>query len=143
MTRWLWTAAIAALVTGCGGASKEGDDGESVVDDAPSWTLVEMHVSGEPVPIVPGSPPTLALGEDGRVFGHAGVNRYGGRLTTRADGRVSWAGGIDSTKMAGPPELMAQEEVFLAALERTDEMILEKDRLVLQSGDGAVRLVFR
>jgi heat shock protein HslJ len=132
---------IGAVIAGC---AAERDAGQATGEkEKTGWTLAAMRLEGAPWSMVSGSTITLSLGDGNTVFGHAGVNRYSGAFVPGEDGRISWPGGIAATKMAGPPELMAQEQAFLTALPLTEVMILEKDGVVLESGDGAVRLSFR
>ena len=77
------------------------------------------------------SSPDIAFGADGRVSGRASVNRLMGQYTV--DGDVVRFGALATTMMAGPPELMEQEQRVLAALGQP---------LRVEAGDGAeVRLV--
>jgi heat shock protein HslJ len=165
-TRIVCAFAIGLVLTGCGGSgttdetssgdpsSRRSGETAGVMRDGPDsaaarsaespvWTLASMEVDGETPSLVSRSEITLSFVEPSGVVGSAGVNRYSGDFTRAEDGRIVWSDAIASTKMAGPPDLMAQEDTFLEALRRTDDMILEKDALVLQSGDGSVRLVFR
>lgn len=84
--------------------------------------------------------PSLAIQEDGRTGGAAGVNRWFSQLDMSevAQGRFALAA-IGSTKMAGPPEAMSLEDDFLDALARArsfDAQALAEDRLVLLDEDG-------
>jgi putative lipoprotein len=78
------------------------------------WILVEL--GGESVEAdVPLKAPTLRFdSETGMVAGNSGVNQYGGGYTL-TDGVLAF-GPMRSTMMAGPPEAMALEQAFLAAL---------------------------
>jgi len=52
---------------------------------------------------------------ENRVAGAAGVNQYNAKYTTRGTDGIK-IGPVATTKKAGPPELMEQEQEFLAAL---------------------------
>lgn len=81
--------------------------------------------------------PTLEFDpEAGRAAGFAGVNRYSGPYELGADS-VEFAD-LVSTRMAGPPELMALEQVFLEALARVDGWRLRDGALELQAGGGTL-----
>lgn len=81
--------------------------------------------------------PTLEFDpETARVSGFAGVNRYNGAYELGADSLGF--GALASTRMAGPPELMALEQVFLEALGRVDGWRLRGDSLELQAGEATL-----
>lgn len=87
----------------------------------------------------------LELGPEGRVSGFAGVNRFNGSYTLKqqAEGRGTLSfGELATTRMAGPPELMQQEERFLAALKTVDGYRAEGGLMELEAG-GAPVLRFR
>ena len=89
---------------------------------ARSWQLI--RIEGEPP--FQGTAITLELKDANQLFGESGVNRYFG--ASSKDGKRGFrASGIASTKMAGPPELMDQEEHYLELLERVDAVRLEKE----------------
>ena len=79
------------------------------------WEVSAIGFGGQLRPPVEGSRLTLSV-EDDRVWGSSGVNRFTGRLE---DGQGLF-GPLATTRMAGPDELMAQEEVFLRHLGDAD-----------------------
>lgn len=107
------------------------------------WTLVKLERNGETLEPRAGSKATLRMRTDGAVGGLATINRYFGAARFSEDGAVTWTGPMGSTQMAGPPELMEQEAAFLQALQSVARWGMEGTDLVLESGDGAVRLTFR
>ena len=107
------------------------------------WKLLALQVEGRAVAIDPAAVPTLAVDDTGRVSGLATLNRYFGQLALGPGGAVSWAEpGFGSTMMAGPQELMDQEQRFLAGLRSASHASLEGGRLVLRSAAGDTRLEF-
>lgn len=78
-----------------------------------AWVVAEISVGGELVPPLPGSRMTLEV-EGNRVAGTAGANRFTGE---ERDGAF---GSLATTMMAGPPELMDQENRYLGHLARID-----------------------
>jgi heat shock protein HslJ len=145
MRKALATVATLALAAACGQDSPEragAPETESAADAdadtaviAGDWVL--SQVGGEPV----GDgvkPPTLTVMPDGSVAGFAGVNRYTGRLGA-AEGRLF--GPMPTTMMAGPPEAMALEARFTAAMTGATDYEVEGDTLTL-AGEGE-ELVFR
>lgn len=87
------------------------------------------------------APPTLELdATTGQAGGLAGVNRFSGRY--ELDSRRLSFGELASTRMAGPDELMALEQAYLEALERTDGWRRADGGLELMAGEEVIaRLV--
>jgi heat shock protein HslJ len=79
-----------------------------------------------------GRAPTLTFGDDGRVTGFSGANRFSTDYTS-ARGVVRF-GQMVSTKMAGDPDRMALERSFLEALTKVDGFSVEAGLLRLQQG---------
>ena len=88
---------------------------EKIVDI--EWQLNRMTLDGQPKPLVKNS----KLAEDGTIV---------------------WNRAFGMTRMAGPPELMEQESVFMAALTKTARMVLNDSALTLTSRDRSTVLVF-
>ena len=100
------------------------------------WTVESI----EGAPVVDESPAFLGFGEDGRVHGNTSVNRLLGSWSL--DEGVLQLGGLGSTKMAGPPTLMEQENQLLAALALVTRAEMDDEgRLVLNSADAAPLVV--
>ena len=105
---------------------------------AGSWRLLSIDDDDSPAGL--DNPVTLEFTTDG-VGGHSGVNRY--RLTVQVDstaGTIGFGTGM-STLMAGPPEAMALEQDYLAALGEVDRYQVEDGRLRLLAAEE-VRLTF-
>jgi heat shock protein HslJ len=94
-----------------------------------SW-IVEV-LDGDPVAIE--RPPTLAFAE-GRIAGHAGVNRFFGPYTLDGDRLI--VGPAATTLMAGPPEATAVEQRWLALLARPATVTMTGDTLLI-AHDGS------
>ncbi len=102
-----------------------------------SWQLADAVPAGARTP-------TLTIGGDGSVNGNGGVNRFRGRLDTKALADDAWRmGPLAGTRMAGPAEAMALETSFLSALGSADRARVAGDRLLLQHGDRAVLALVR
>ncbi len=86
---------------------------------------------------------TATFGEDGRVTGSGGCNRFSGPYAL--DGAALSIGRLASTRMAclEPEGVGEQEAAFLAALERTTTWSIREDRLQLRDADGALQADFR
>ena len=152
MIRGLWLVATACLLAACGDA---GDPREQGRDTRPAREAELPAMPGEAAPVMvqvpernawqvvsvnalslpPGARrPTLQLDADsGQVSGFAGVNRFGGSYELGAD-HLSF-GALAATRMAGPPGLMAAEQIYLEALSRVDGWRMRDDRLELLVGD--------
>lgn len=109
------------------------------------WVLVSGHVPAGPIEIVAGYEPTLTV--HGReVSGHAGCNQFG---TAEGDDPDDGDGGGDdgawpteffSTMMAcDPPEVMAQEALFLEGLSHITDVRTDAEELVLTGPDTELR----
>jgi heat shock protein HslJ len=105
-----------------------------------SWNVTSLNNGKDAVTmVVTGSDLTLEFGVDGTVSGSAGVNQYNGAFTV--DGAAIEIGPLATTKMAGEPELMEQEQAFLAALDAAATWTVVRGALELRDADGAA-LVF-
>lgn len=92
--------------------------------------------------LVAGSEITAVFGDDGRVAGSGGCNRYTASYTL--DGAALSIGPAASTRMAClDPGVMDQESAFFAALGRVDRFEIDGDRLQLRAADGALQADFR
>ena len=131
---------LALSVQGC--ASQAGGDaaGASAASIYGQWTLVSIDGDDVDTLIQPSAKrPNLQINEDGRISGHAGVNRMNGSVDADklADGMFS-AGPLASTMMAGPEDLMTLEHRVLEALGRVNRFRIDGDQLYLLDGDQTV-----
>lgn len=88
-------------------------------------------------PVDPAAPRTVSFG-DGRVAGQVGVNRFTASYTLN-EGALE-VGPVASTRMAGPPELMALEDRFASFLAGDHRILVEGNDLVVGRGDQRIRL---
>jgi heat shock protein HslJ len=106
------------------------------------WALVSMTRDDDTsAPPDDASRPTLEFGDDGKVYGFGGCNRYFGSYELEASGALS-LGRIGATRMACPPPILDREDAFFAALEAIDRFAIAGGELTL-SGANDARLVFR
>lgn len=83
--------------------------------------------------------PQLTFGDDGRVSGSTGVNRLMGRYEV-TDGMLVVADAA-TTRMAGPPAAMEQEQRLLALLGTPQAFVVTDDRLEVGDGETLAVLV--
>jgi heat shock protein HslJ len=88
------------------------------------------------VSLAAGSTITANFGADGSLAGAASINHYSTTYTTSGDAMTIDAK-IVSTKMAGPADLVRQEDAYLAALPKTSSYSIEGDELWLRDPTGA------
>ena len=91
------------------------------------WRLTE--VAGQPARALPGEREAHLLLLDGRASGNGGCNKLMGSYTR--SGEALAIGPLASTRMACPPELMAQEAALLDAYARTTGFRIEGESLAL------------
>ena len=84
---------------------------------------------------------TALFAKDGTVSGNGGVNQYHATYTS-SDGTIK-VGPVAATQMAGPPDLMAQETAYLAALEKATTYAMEGDIMTLRDSTGAAMVGYR
>ncbi len=123
-------------------ASPQGwQSGKSVAelaeDIAGEWSLVAIDNNT----LSSGGRPTLIFESDGRCWGSTGVNSFNSfaDFERLADGWLP-LGPAAVTRMAGPPEAMALENLFLGKLESVSSFRIEGNLLRLFAGEAeAVR----
>ena len=94
-----------------------------------SWQLEAGTFDGDPIPMVPTHPITVALHSD-RIFGTAACNGYGGDY--QISDEVLQITGVAVTEMAcAPDEVMESERAFLEALLNVDAAELADGKLVM------------
>ena len=102
-----------------------------------TWVAEDIDGAG----VVDNAQSTLEFGNDGRVSGRGGCNRFGGTIELK--GAQMIMGELISTKMACAPALMDQETKFIAALQATRTYRMDEDnKLVLSDATGTPRLRF-
>ncbi len=107
------------------------------------WRLIDWTVNGAPRQLVADSNVTIAFDPSGKLSGNASINAFSGNFRFDAEGRLQWPrAGFTLTRMAGPPELMAQERAFLDSLRRTVHYHADGQQLVLESANGMTILKF-
>jgi heat shock protein HslJ len=106
-----------------------------------SWTLTGYVLNGTIVPVPAGTGVTLDFGDDGRVSGSAGCNRFFAKYDVK--GTTITLGPAGSTMMyCGQPGVMEQESAFLVLLNQARTFRLDADRLSLFDAKGVKILSF-
>ncbi len=105
------------------------------------WTLESIHTADAVSSGIAGTTINAVFGEDGKVSGSAGCNRYFATYTV--SGTSLSIGPAGSTRMyCGEPGVMQQESTFLMYLSQTKTYAIKGDRLSLADGNGSTLLSF-
>ena len=131
-------AVVAALAFGCASAPpSQGQEkaGESLIGS--EWELSDL--AG--LPVLPDRRPTLSFLEPGRITGTGSCNRFGGSADL-GDGTIK-VGPLATTRMACTPEIDAQENAFLTALQNARRVELADGNLVVYTESLERPLRFR
>lgn len=104
------------------------------------WILKSMKMDGQDYPLA-GEMPFIQFTPDGKVSGFASINRYFSSVQVSGEGHVTWSN-PGATRMAGPENLMKQEDAFLKALTMSERLSVEGIHLFALSADGRTELVF-
>jgi putative lipoprotein len=100
----------------------------------PTWLAV--GICG--LTVAGGAQPTVTFTPEGRFQGTGGINRFNGSY--RVEGDVIEFGPAMSTRMAGPNDVMRQENLFLAVLAGDRHYVLADGVLTIGEGMQSVRL---
>jgi heat shock protein HslJ len=103
-----------------------------------AWLLAEMP--GATTMAGPRGPLSLSFDDSGRASGNSGVNRFSAAAQADAT-RLVFRSAI-STRMAGPPDAMALESLFLARLQQTASWQIDGGRLSLRDAAGTELMRF-
>jgi len=125
----LVVASLAVLLVGCGG-SQAGSGGEL---EGVQWVL-ETYASKGATPEVPADVRIDALFERGTVSGSSGINTY--TASYELSGAELTIGLAASTLMAGPEDVMAVEQEYLAALQEAASFTASGGSLTIFDKDG-------
>lgn len=83
---------------------------------------------------------TAVFGDDGKLTGHSGCNRYSATYTIAAD-KIE-IGPPRTTRMMCPEPIMDQETAYLKALAGATVFRMERSRLVMRDAGGAAMVAF-
>jgi heat shock protein HslJ len=125
---------VVAIVAGCGSEGGTGGQLEGV-----NWVL-RSYEDGGTMSDLPGDVRIDALFDEGRVSGSSGVNTYS--ASYEISGSSLTIGPAVVTMMAGPEDVMAIEQAYLAALQRTASFAASADMLTIYDGGGMELLAY-
>ena len=114
-------------------------DYEKIV--GPQWILESMTIDKTPYTLSQ-KMPTIQFSEDQKVAGLASLNRFSGSFQFTTDRQIAWPKPLMMTRMAGPENLMKQEDAFVKALQKAQHLSLSGNRLYLYTKDHTTELVF-
>ncbi|MFA4877731.1 MAG: META domain-containing protein [Methanoregula sp.] len=105
------------------------------------WTLAQYWQDAGAVQAVTSTPATISFGDDGRLYGSAGCNRY--FASWEATGSSLSVGQAGSTMMyCGEPGVMDQESAFLTLLSQAKSYAIDGNRLIISDMSGKPILTF-
>jgi len=106
-----------------------------------NWTLESFHTADAVSSVISGTTINAVFGEDGKVSGSAGCNRYFAPYTASAPSLS--IGPAGSTKMyCSEPGVMQQESTYLSRLSQAKTYTIKGERLNLADGKGIAILTF-
>ncbi|MFD1217016.1 MULTISPECIES: META domain-containing protein [Microbulbifer] len=140
----IWLAGLAILIAGCMGMDSK-DSGPTQTPGTLSsvcegkWQMRLLRLDGEAVTVSEPETFTFLCNANGEAMGKSGLNTYRGAMQITDTGQLLWdTSSFASTKMAGPPAVMAQEQQYLGALSRTTQAFVKSGggRLILRDASG-------
>ncbi len=133
---WLATGttilSLAALVAGCGaggsvgGGARDRDDSKAL--QSKTWKATE--IAGVESVLASKEFEATVKFTEGQMGGSATINRFNATYVT-GSGNTIEVGEPVNTLMAGPPEAMAQEQAYLAAIQKAVAYEVTQDSLTL------------
>lgn len=94
-----------------------------------NWKLVEARTGGEKVVFKEKIKTNLSFGEENRMFGNSGCNRYSTVYNLTGKRRIDFEPVI-STKMACFGEAMKQENIFFGVIEKVEKYKIKGNYLI-------------
>ena len=145
----LWLLGLALVVSGCIGIGTQEPELTQTAGNLNSvcgykWSLKRLRINGEAVPIDM-ERFTFLCNRDGNVMGKSGINTYRGSMQVTDNGQLLWdSASFASTKMAGPENLMRQENNYLRALAGTRQAFTKAGgaRLILRDPSGDIYIEY-
>ncbi|WOX04248.1 META domain-containing protein [Microbulbifer pacificus] len=146
----VWFIGLAIVIAGCmnmgdkeSGPSQTPGTVSSVCGD--KWELRLLRINGQAIPIDQPREFTFLCSPGGEAMGKSGLNTYRGSLQVTTNGGLLWdTASFASTKMAGPPQVMEQENQYLRALSGTRQAFVKSGggRLILRDVSGDIYIEY-
>lgn len=117
---------------------------QAAEEEVPAFTLEGTHwrlAAWSAEALVPASYDITAAFARGQISGRAAVNTYSGAYSAAADGSFA-ADTLAMTEMAGPPDAMQAESLYLGLLQQARRWRLDKSKLFLADSAGQDLLIF-
>ncbi len=111
----------------------EADDSAAL--QGKNWVAAEIAGIDSVLPAEQGL--ATAVFKDGTIAGSGTINRYSASYETTPGNTIQIAAAA-RTEMAGPPEAMAQEDAYFAALQKTATYIVTAESLEFLDDEGQV-----
>lgn len=127
---------VLVLAACASSTSGEASDPQALMDH--TYTSTSVTEGGVERPLVEGSTIELSFSADG-ISAAAGCNRMFGPATWE-NGTITMTGELAATRMACPPELMAQDDWLAGILTSSPTWALEGTTLTLMSGTTVISL---
>jgi heat shock protein HslJ len=124
------------LVAACA-ATEPADDARSL--EGKTWHATE--ITGVTSVLTEEGSEATAIFSDGQVTGSGTVNRFRATYSTRPGNEITISQAA-STQMAGPPDAMAQEQAYLAALHRAATYEVSGGSLLLLDDQGRTLVAY-
>ena len=144
---WIVVLMAAVVLAGCETPQKQVQTRDLITANNYSriiglqWILESMTIDSQPWPLT-GERPFIQFASDARVTGFASINRFYGGAQIGPNGQLAWPGPFGMTRMAGPENLMKQEDTFVKTLPKTEQMSISGNRLYIYTKDRSIELVF-
>lgn len=128
-------AAVAACDSGDTGVNNAKDADDSKALQGKTWRATE--IAGVESVLEEKEFKATAKFTENQMGGSATINRYNATYTTNVGNTIEISGPMN-TLMAGPPEAMAQEQAYLAAIQNAATYEVDQDSLTLLDSEGRV-----
>lgn len=145
---WLATGttilSLTALVAGCGaggsvgGGARDRDDSKAL--QSKTWKATE--IAGVESVLASKEFEATVKFTEGQMGGSATINRFNATYVT-GSGNTIEVGEPVNTLMAGPPEAMAQEQAYLAAIQKAVAYEVTQDSLTLLDDEGKILVKYQ
>ena len=118
---------LASLIASCGIITSGRNEALDM-----DWVVLRIDAYSKTIPA--DMRPTMTL-DEGLVSGNSGVNSFSGNYTWKSDGSFKFEP-LAMTEMAGPPEQMEIESLFMEALTNTRFYEITDTKLIFSDADG-------